>query len=362
MGQRGRAAVRAGVRGVARRELAGEHSYRDLPELRGGFRGRGAAGELRDVADGAAGGRVYDLVMPEGVITVLAYPDSPGRVLLDSGEELRFGTGAVRDFTQRIGLRVHAEELEPYPLGGQRARRLDPLEKPERKQAARARTAAEEKRALDAAIARVEQLLAPRRIPACLEDWRALVRDALDASGLPRAVQKQALARAKVGACLVPGAGKMRLGGVPRLPAGVAWPMTEKRPHTALAELHVAELPSTLDLPIPKDASVVLLYDPHVEHTEHGAGAAIISRSPLTEPGPAQWPELTFRAVEVLTLPAADGPELGLSGDDYVLYRNLVFVRLQAAIAAPDRWPRARLPRRDGARARQGPVATARAV
>ena len=137
-----------------------------------------------------ASARIYDLMMPEGVITVLAYPDSPGRVLLNSGEELRFGIGAVRDFTQRIGLRVHAEELEPYPLGGQRARRLDPIEKPERGQAARARAAAEEKRALDAAIARVEQLLKPRRVPACLEDWRALAGDALDASGLPRALQK----------------------------------------------------------------------------------------------------------------------------------------------------------------------------
>ena len=122
----------------------------------------------------------------------------------------------------------------------------------------------------------------------------------------------------------MPGAGKTRLWGVPRLPADVAWPMTKKRPHTALAELHVAELPSTLDLPMPKDASVVLLYDPYVEHMEDGAGAAIISRSPLTEPGSAQRPELSFRAVEVLTLPAADGPELDLSGDDYILYHNVV--------------------------------------
>jgi len=157
--------------------------------------------------------------MPEGVITVLAHLESPGRVRLDSGEELRFGTGAVRDFTQRIGLRVLAEELEPYPLGGQRARRLDPLEKLERKQAVRARAAAAEIRARDAAIARVKQLTEQRSMPACLEDWRALARDALDASGLPRAVQKRALAGAKAGACLVSGAGKTRLGGVPRFAA-----------------------------------------------------------------------------------------------------------------------------------------------
>src|SRR5262245_50649411 len=264
--------------------------------------------------------------MPDGVITVLAHLESPGRVLLDSGEELRFGTGAVRDFTQRIGLRVHADELEPHPLGGQRARRLDPLEKVERKQAARARAVAEEIRLRDAAITRVKQLTEQRPVPACLEDWRALARDSLDASGLPRAVQKRALACEKVGACLVPGTGKTRLGGVPRLPAGVAWPMTGNRPHTALAELHVAELPNTLDLPMPRDASVVLLHDPDVEHTEDGAGAAIISRGPLSEPGPGRWPELSFRALEVLTLPAGDGPELALSGGDYVLYHNLVLL------------------------------------
>lgn len=92
----------------------------------------------------------------------------------------------------------------------------------------------------------------PRRAPAD----RAALLELLPAAGLERV--------AGTAIVLVPGSGRSMLGGVPALPAGMAWPHREQgRPLTPLAAIDCGELPSAVqgrEL-LPADGTLLLFAD-----------------------------------------------------------------------------------------------------
>jgi hypothetical protein len=60
---------------------------------------------------------------PPYAATVVAYDnvDRVGRLLLSSGEEMRFGATACKDFDPALGAKVFVTTVAPHPLGGRKA-------------------------------------------------------------------------------------------------------------------------------------------------------------------------------------------------------------------------------------------------
>jgi predicted DNA-binding WGR domain protein len=68
-----------------------------------------------------------------GVVVEWDAMDLVGRFRLDSGEVLKFGKSACRDFFPSVGQELVYEEVEDHPLGGRRARKLRLLPEEERR-------------------------------------------------------------------------------------------------------------------------------------------------------------------------------------------------------------------------------------
>jgi hypothetical protein len=60
----------------------------------------------------------------EGTIVAYSIHDGVGRIRLDDGEELRFSIRDLDDLVPALDVRVAIAQVEPYPLGGRRAKSI----------------------------------------------------------------------------------------------------------------------------------------------------------------------------------------------------------------------------------------------
>lgn len=213
----------------------------------------------------------------EGEITAFSITDRVGRVRLDDGTELRVGQNALSELAPLVGRRLRVTAVGPHPLGGWKVvsaddkvaapvdltaslvaheremkaimqREGEPFERARQATIAATRAEHEERRAaearaIEALVAEVQRAFEGSSAESA---WSRL----LTARGVdgPR---HTLVANARPAARLVrrdgiPPSGASRLGGLPDLPVGFAWPSHHGAPLAFLAQIAIHELPASV--------------------------------------------------------------------------------------------------------------------
>src|SRR6185437_4145054 len=87
-----------------------------------------------------------------GTITSWVPDDSIGRIMLATGEEIRFGHSACVGMRPAVGAEVWVVELAPHPLGGRRAKLVNATGAASTDRATDARRIDEQRKQMRAAI------------------------------------------------------------------------------------------------------------------------------------------------------------------------------------------------------------------